>query len=108
MEVNDEMVERAVVALDGIAVANQELIRLATEERDSGDSIFGPPVCPHCGAFGPRVKPLVPANGAPMSEFVLISPGGECGQMFFGVPQGWLTFPDEESAKQQVARRSGE
>jgi hypothetical protein len=100
---NDEQVDRIVVALERTAKANERLIELATEERDTGDSIFGPPFCPHCGAFNPSVA-NEGGTGA-MAEFVLIATCGNCSKVFYAFPQGWLAFQTKDEARQEMEGR---
>jgi len=100
---NDQLAARLVEATERSAKANEELIRLATEERDTGESIFGPPFCPHCGTFNPSVS-NEGGTGA-MAEFVLIATCGNCKKVFFAFPQGWLAFQTKDEARAEMEGR---
>ena len=99
----NEQVDRIVDALERTAKANEELIRLATEERDTGESIFGPPLCPHCGTFNPDVA-NEGGRGA-MGEFCLIGKCGNCNNTLYAFAQGWLVFATRDEAMQEMERR---
>lgn len=76
-----------VPVLERIAVANEELIRLATEERDIEDTT-APPHCPHCHQFDPVVGSQGGGEGH-MSDFVLVAKCGSCGEVLYGLPDNW-------------------
>lgn len=97
----DEKLDRVIEALERSAKAQEDLIVLATEERDS--NIFGPPLCPHCGTLNPDVH-----NGGgegPMAEFALIATCGSCAKTLFAVPQGWLCFTTRDEALKEIEGR---
>lgn len=96
--------ERLVTALERVADANEALIDLAKEERDSGESIFGPPFCPHCGTFSPSVRNE--GGSGSMNEFVLAAACENCGKQFFAIPQGWWVFKTAPEAKQAMEERA--
>lgn len=89
-----ELVERIAVALERNASASEKLIDLATEERDSGASMLGPPACPHCG----RLDPVIRNEGGEgnFSDFVLIAVCLSCGHNFIATAQGWLTYRNKQ------------
>lgn len=91
-----ELNERAVRAWERIAGANEALIQLATEERDSGAMAFGPPFCPHCSTVNPKIR-NDGGDGA-MADFVLAARCATCGEMLFAVAQGWAVFKTPEDA----------
>ena len=98
--------ERMADASERMAVANEQLIKLATEERDSGDSILGPPFCPHCNTFDPKLRQIGTGTGQ-MSEFILEAACDNCGNRVYGVPQGWLVFHTGEQALTYIEGREG-
>lgn len=103
----DAMLERLVLATERSAKAQEDLITLATEERDTGESIFGPPICPHCSTFNPDIgSGGVEAEG-PMIEFALVAKCHNCQGQFFAVPQGWLCFAEQSEAAEEIERRVG-
>lgn len=103
----EELLERAVVALDRSAVANEELIRLATEERDYGDSLTAPPVCPVCHKFNPKIIVLNHDRVGDMAEFVLVANCQECNQIFYAVPQGWVPFIHADEVSNYLSEKGG-
>lgn len=95
--------ERLVGAVERVAVANEQLIELATTERDSGDSAFGPAFCPHCGTFNPSVRNE--GGIGQMAEFVLLATCQACHKTFFAFPQGWICLASEDEAREEMERR---
>lgn len=109
MSLTDEHVERLVSALERQAVASEELIRLAKDERDFGEQVEnqpGPPFCPHCSKVNPTVRTQAEGSGQ-LSDFVLVMQCAHCNNMFYGLVEGWIIAPDIEAAKQlRDARRA--
>jgi hypothetical protein len=97
--------DRIADAMERTAKANEELIRLATEERDSGESLVGPPLCPHCGMFDPKVRSE--GGDGQMSEFALVAACGHCNGMIYAVPQGWLCYATRDDAIEAMKGRTG-
>lgn len=91
-------------ATERSAKAQEDLIVLAKEERDTGDSIFGPPLCPHCGTFNPGVRNE--GGDGPMAEFALIANCQNCSKTFFAVPQGWLCYATRDEALTEIEGRT--
>lgn len=85
--------------LERIAVANEELIRLATEERNI-EFKPTPPFCPHCQSLNPRVTSE--GGGGLMSEFVLVARCETCGRAIYGVPDGWQVYGSKEEARSAI------
>lgn len=88
----------AIRALERIAVANEELIRLAKDERDVGESITGPPLCPHCGRLNPSIRSE--GGSGEFADFKLVAHCENCGQTFLAVSQGWLCFKTKEELQE--------
>jgi hypothetical protein len=86
--------ERTVEALERSAFAQEELIRLATEERDAGESMLGPPLCPHCGRLDPSIRSE--GGSGQFAEFVLIAQCENCNKPFLAISQGWLTYRNRQ------------
>lgn len=101
---DDKMFERLVVASERTAQAQEDLITLATEEREVEGAQFGPPVCPHCLTFNPEVRSE--GGDGPMSEFALVSKCGNCDETIYAVPQGWLCFKTPEDARNEIEGRN--
>lgn len=91
------------VALERTAKANEDLIVLAKEERDTGESILGPAMCPHCGMFNPSIRNE--GGDGSMSDFVLVAKCGNCQNTIYAVPQGWLAFATPEDARATIEGR---
>jgi hypothetical protein len=100
---SDKLMVRLVEAMERSAKAQEDLIVLATEERDSGESIFGPPLCPHCGMFNPNVRSE--GGDGPMIEYALVARCGNCGEMVYAVPQGWFCFKTRDEAREAIEGR---
>lgn len=100
----DSLLTRLVEATEKSAVANARLIELATEER-AIEYTPGPPYCPNCSVFNPRVETTSEARGGPLAEFVLAAKCMNCGQLLFAKPQGWDMFNTlEEAVRAQEGR----
>lgn len=93
------LLERLVAAQERLAVANERLNELATEER-ADVPVLGPPICAHCGTLNPKIRSQG-GDGA-MADFVLVAICESCGQRFFAVPQGWVTVTTQDDAMQQM------
>lgn len=80
--------------LERIAKANEDLITLATQEREVQEAA-PPPYCPHCRA----VNPTVTSEGGTgeFADFVLVGKC-QCGELFFAVPEGWNVHMTKEDA----------
>lgn len=93
-------VEQIIAALNRQADATEKLIALA--ERDASADMAGliepgPPACPHCGVFNPIVDVIHRgASVGPLGEWVLYAQCHNCGDNFYGVPQGWMMFHTAE------------
>lgn len=94
-----EILGRIADASERTAKANEELITLAKDERDLGESELGPPFCPHCGKFDPEIRNE--GGAGLMSEFVLVAYCESCTKTFIAVPQGWMCHKTPEEAAQQ-------
>jgi uncharacterized FAD-dependent dehydrogenase len=91
-----EVPERILAVLERIAKANEDLIVLATEERDEQDSAPAPPpYCPHCR----KPNPVIRNEGGTgdFADFVLVAKC-ECGEMFYAKPEDWNVYLNKEDA----------
>lgn len=90
--------ERIAEALERSAVADEELIRLATAERVTNELEPLPPMCPRCGQFDPVVENV--GGRGQLSEFVLVATCGKCTKLFLAVPSnGWEYARDRDELK---------
>lgn len=89
-----EFNDRLLGTLERIAKANEDLITLATQEREVQDAP-PPPYCPHCQA----VNPTVSSEGGTgeFADYVLIAKC-QCGKTFYAVPENWNVYTDKEDA----------
>jgi hypothetical protein len=92
---NNEQWERLVKAMERSAVAQEDLIRLATEEREelatAEESMpLGLPICPHCGTLNPEIRNE--GGSGSFAEFILLAHCGHCQNLFLAVAQGWDTY----------------
>jgi hypothetical protein len=88
--------EQFLAVFERIAVANEKLIELATEERSVGEAP-GPPFCPTCGTFNPEIHSN--GGGGPMADFILAAQCGNCGSVIYAVPESWKIFADADEAR---------
>lgn len=91
-------IERVIPVLERIAVANEQLIVLATEERDAGDNLRTPPYCPHCGRLDPQIRNE--GGIGQFGEFILVAFCVECNERFLAVPDGWAIYKSVEAMKE--------
>lgn len=89
-----------------IAVANERLIELATEERAIDDQP-GPPYCPHCAVLNPEVVTQGGARGGPLADFILVARCENCGGTLYGRPNGWDMFQSPQEAMQTTTKSEG-
>jgi hypothetical protein len=83
--------DRLLGILERTAVAQEELIRLATEEREVGEAMEEPPFCPHCG----RLNPTIRSEGGTgeFADFILVANCTNCSNTFLAVPaRGWNVY----------------
>jgi len=76
----EELVERAVVALETLATEPEFEIPAS------------PPLCPHCGVMNPTVVSQESEGQGKMSEIFLELACTHCNGKFLVVPQGWVNF----------------
>lgn len=88
------LITRLCEATERSAKAQEDLITLATEERDSGEALYGPPACPHCGRLNPSIRNE--GGEGDFAEFVLVAHCQACNNTFIGVAQGWLTYRNKQ------------
>jgi hypothetical protein len=92
MTLDPSQIARLLDSLERIAKANEELIRLAVEEREEVPA--EPLACPNCQKRNPRVRGT--GGEGPLSEFVLIATCQECGHRLVAVPRGMdVTTPEQ-------------
>lgn len=87
--------------LDRIADALEKMAADPIIEYESG-----PPVCPHCGAFDPKIT--LPAHDemvGPLSEFVIRAVAGCCGEVLFGVVESYSMHRTIDGAKSEIEAR---
>lgn len=99
--------QRLLELVERIAVANEDLIKLAREEQvvdQQVERVVAKMVmCPHCGAVDPMTETKQASGKA--SEFVLVTPCGECGRTIYLLPIGWQVAGTKENAKAMMERR---
>jgi hypothetical protein len=112
--VTTEDIAQALEALRGIAKssertakANEDLIRLATEERESSVEP-SPPFCPHCGFFNPPIHSAGGQGNGPLVEFVLPAQCDNCNQSFFAVPEGWVCLGSRDEVLNYIESKGGD
>jgi hypothetical protein len=91
----EELLNRGVAALEKIA---EEPI-LQTEG--------GPPVCPHCNSFNPRVRIAASDEAVgPFVQYFVPMRCDSCGKVFYAVPLEWANFQEIEDARAELTRRA--
>lgn len=100
-----ELFDKALPIFERIAVANEKLIELAVEERDIGDSASSPFFCPHCRTPFPAIRNE--GGDGSSREYVLVAVCGNCQEVIYAVPQGWLCYPKPSMAQEEIERRKG-
>lgn len=102
MERAEELLGRIADSMERSAKAQEDLITLATQEREAVDEVYGLPYCPHCRTLDP---PVVNKGGnGKMSEFVLVAKCMSCNGEFLGYVQGWLCF---KTVEEMIASTEG-
>ena len=85
-------VSRLITAVERLADANEEIVKLA--KADDGPVLEmapSPPFCPHCGEFNPMITCNSGGNGR-IAEYVVVARCGVCQGTFYGKPEGWSMF----------------
>lgn len=101
--INHKDLKRIIGALERSAKAQEDLIRLATEERDLQELVWTTPVCPFCGTTNPTITNR--GGEGPMAEFVLVADCGNCQSQFFAIPMQWNYYKTRNEAINEVEGR---
>jgi hypothetical protein len=105
---NPELLLRLVVATEKSAFAQEELIRLATEERDGQEQpveMPGLPICPHCGTLNPTIRNE--GGRGPFGDFALLAICDTCQHTFIAEPQGWSVYKDKQEYEGREVNDNG-
>lgn len=109
MELGREEFKKLLGTLDRIAVANEKLIELATEERietiQEAANVRTPGFCPHCKSLNPRISNE--GGTGDFNDFVLVATCGNCSRKFIAIPEGWQVFTSPEQARQMMEAGNG-
>lgn len=108
MEIGRDDFRKLLGTLDRIAIANEKLIELATEERIEDDEIAKtkmPTYCPHCAALNPSVR-SEGGMGA-LDEYVLIATCDKCSNRFFAIPNGMTIVKTPEEVRALMEAGNG-
>lgn len=93
----DDWRESIVPVLERIAVANERIVELATEERQIGQD-RSPSFCPHCQTLNPSVR-SAGERGGQLDDYVFVGRCESCRNTLFAVPNGWQCFGTAEEAQ---------
>lgn len=74
-----ELLRRGVIAVE--ALAEDPVIHVES----------GPPVCPFCEMMNPKVLVRESEASGPLGEYLLQAQCQNCNELFYAVPQIWLT-----------------
>lgn len=67
----------------------------------------GPPVCPHCNSFNPRVRIAASDEASgPFVQYFVPMRCETCGKVFYAVPLEWANFTNVDEAKEELTRRA--
>lgn len=88
------------------AKANEDLIRLATEERETSVEA-SPPFCPHCGYFNPTIHSAGGQGEGELVNFLLPVTCGACNKPFFAIPEGWICLGNKDEVRGYFNARGG-
>lgn len=102
-KIRKEDLSRVVGALERSAKAQEDLIRLATEERDFQELVWQTPSCPFCGTMNPTISNR--GGEGLFAEFVLVAECGNCENQFFAVPMQWDYFKTRNEALNEIEGR---
>lgn len=100
--------DRLIEATERSAKAQEDLIKLAEDERvlTAAEELVAH--CPHCGKADPPIKGTNEGEDR-LSGFVLITECQNCGKEFFGFAHSWqLVGTREEALAFQAERRGSE
>lgn len=100
----EKLIERGVKALERNAVASEELISLAKEERTVEASMISPGYCPHCATVNPTVRSE--GGAGHIDEYVLVANCENCHGTFYAIPQGWHIVGTPEEAREIMEARN--
>lgn len=91
-------------ALERIAVGIEKLAEDPVINIESG-----PPVCPFCERMNPEIRVSESEARGPLGEFVVQAQCLGCNEIFFAIPQMWLTVKtsDEVSIEMEDRKNRG-
>ena len=68
---------------------------------------FGPPICPSCGVFDPKVATFESQSQGKLSEFVIIAECMSCNQRIYGVVESYSMHENRQTALDEIQERAG-
>ena len=66
----------------------------------------GPPICPHCQKFNPKVKTEGQGAQGPLYQYAVAFLCMECGNDFYGVPIQWSLHQGVATLRAELQGRS--
>jgi len=93
----DESLDRLAGAAEKIAAALEGF-----REDNEIQVEFGPPVCPHCGTFNPRVTTHESVSEGELADFIIDADCMECGKRMYGVVESYSMHASMETAVEEL------
>lgn len=87
-------------ALERIAAATERLAEDPVIHVESG-----PPVCPFCERMNPEIRVSESENRGPLGEYVLQAQCLSCNEIFYAIPQMWLTVRTTDEVRTELEDR---
>lgn len=104
-EKDQPLLERLVVAVEGLLKINQDMADTDKEQRTDPGS--GPPLCAHCNKFNPNIDLSEEFGGqGPFGEFGMMVRCLSCGNNFYAAPDGWTVFKTKDELLELLQHRS--
>jgi hypothetical protein len=97
MEIPEPLFERGIQAVEKIATALEGF-----REDNEIQVQFGPPICPHCGVFNPRVRTHESADEGPLADYIIDCDCCECGKRMFGVVESYSMHATRDTAIEEL------
>lgn len=97
-------VSRIAEALERLAIANEDIVKLAKAEGEPPviEVEPGPAYCPHCGKEDPLIVTHSGDGAGRMSEFFLHATCRNCETTFYGLVQGWTLVTTVDDLREQL------
>lgn len=65
----------------------------------------GPPVCPNCERMNPEIRVSESEARGPLGEYVIQAQCLSCNEIFYAIPQMWLTVKNMSEVRMEMEDR---